>query len=547
MSWQYEVGSGSNRATDYRDLLSKWMALATSQKVATVAVNSGGSGYTVGDILTLTHAGAVLDARFEVTSESSGVITGLAIRSSGAFSNRLASATVAAGGSGYAVGDILEVQGGTETEKAKVQVATLSGSAVATVTAFQNGGAYTSAPGAGSSTVGRGPAAFAGDDACTLNPTMTGLIGTTGLSVTGGTGSSATVDITLSATGWEVVSALHNRTENGLTDEMEVVMRGASAGNTNKPYVGFITATFTSGINTRYAIAMFGMAAFNASIGFHEQVKISPGINVSTGALQTPGAFFLCDEDAAQSMDFWMSVNDSRMIMLANINSGAVSTDNGEYIQGYAGYLNRFGTETEDPYPLFVGASARTPNIDPSAGSQHVTGFVECVAPTGAGSGFNFYDTNSAAWVNVHNSQNLQTNQLRPNIMYPMGQINEISDNDATKITDNGPIQHWTGYGSTGRASPSRVLYPVPGSASDLQYLRPLIVIRRLTTSLDEDNDRLVGQMSDLYWVHATDNTGAKITNFSEDIITEGSNRYTVFHNHVQTERYQFVAVLEDY
>ena len=63
--FQREVGSGVNRATDYRDLCSKIVGCATSQHVATVAINNGGTGgtYVVGDIVTLTHAGALLASR----------------------------------------------------------------------------------------------------------------------------------------------------------------------------------------------------------------------------------------------------------------------------------------------------------------------------------------------------------------------------------------------------------------------------------------------------------------------------------------------------
>ena len=54
-------------------------------------------------------------------------------------------AVVSAGGSGYLVGDVLTISGGTFTVAATVTVATLSGSAVATVT-ISNGGSYTLFP-----------------------------------------------------------------------------------------------------------------------------------------------------------------------------------------------------------------------------------------------------------------------------------------------------------------------------------------------------------------------------------------------------------------
>jgi len=53
--------------------------------------------------------------------------------------------TVVSGGSGYAVGDTLNLSGGTNTTPVLLTVATLSGSAIATAT-ITNGGSYTSVP-----------------------------------------------------------------------------------------------------------------------------------------------------------------------------------------------------------------------------------------------------------------------------------------------------------------------------------------------------------------------------------------------------------------
>lgn len=69
--------------------------------------------------------------------------------------------TVSAGGGGYAVGDQITLAGGTALSTAVLQVATLSGSAVATVTVVRNG-AYTATPSnavAQASTTGSGTGA----------------------------------------------------------------------------------------------------------------------------------------------------------------------------------------------------------------------------------------------------------------------------------------------------------------------------------------------------------------------------------------------------
>jgi len=545
-AWQAEVGTGTSRAVDYRDLFVKVVAFLTSQHVATVAVNSGGTGYTVGDMLTLTHAGAYLDARFEVLTVAAGVITSLARRHVGAFSNRAASATVSAGGTGYAIGDVLEVQGGTQREKAKFQVATLSGSAVATVALFETGGAYSATPSNPASTTKVGPAAGTGSG-CTLTVTYSGAIGTTGLAVTGGTGTGATVDITLAQTGWTVDGRNTNSfTHNSLTNEKQVVLKGDAAGLTNKPYVGMVSWTETSGVNTRYGISLFGMVAHNSGIGFHQSPGISPGINTSTGVLQDGGGNVLCDENAAQEMDFWIRATDRAVFLAHNINSGAGTTDDGEYMHAHLGYLNSFGTEIENPYPMLVGASSRAKNIDPSAASQSISGIAECTGPVTSTPGWHWYRAEDSSWQAAENSEALATNQPRNHVMFPMGQITLIDGGvgPANEIVAFGPVDHWTGYGSTGRASPTLVMYPVPGSTPET-FLFPLTLVARVSTSLNEVLDTVRGQVDGVYWCHATANDGTQIANFSEDTVTSDGQRHRVFGNHVHVQRYQYIAVEE--
>jgi len=548
--FQREVGSGVNRATDYRDLCSKIVGCATSQHVATVAINNGGTGgtFVIGDIVTLTHAGALLDARFEVLTVSAGQILTMRIQDNGAFSNRIASAVVGgAAGSGYAVGDILELQGGTQREKGKVEVATLSGSAVATVTPFETGGAYTVAPSASDTTVGIGPAAFAGDDACTITPTMTGMIGTTGLAVTGGGGTGATVDITLAETGWTVDDRnVNSRTENSLTDEKEVVLVGDATGMTNKPYVAMTTATRTSGIDDRYAISINGMAAHNPALALYLSPLIHPSINTSTGILQR-GAYILCPENLSQEIDFWFTIDTFRIMVVTNNNPAAVNTDSGEYMRMHMGLMNSYGTESENPYPMMVGASSALPEIDPTAANQSISGMPECVAPTGQESPWAFYEAENSLWRDITNGNNLAVGGDHFYIAYPFGDLSRLSAiTSADKIVDAGPIETFETWATVTRGSPSAKLRPIPGVAPQI-FLWPINIIRRAGgTSSNSVEDGPRGEVRGMYFLTATDSSGNQITNFSEDYITIGTDRYRVFHNHLHTQRYQYIAILED-
>ena len=540
MAFQREVGGSAQQATDYRDLLTKLVAFKTSQHVATVVINNGGTGgtYVIGDIVELTHAGAYLDARFEVLTVAAGQILTMRIQDSGAFSNRIATVAVNAGGSGYVVNDVLEIQGGTNREKGKARVATLSGSAVATVNVFETGGAYSVAPGlTGAATIGVGPSTFAGNDAATLDLTMTGLIGLTGLAVTGGGGTGATVDITLAQTGWAIDGRNTNDLLfNGVNFEKQVTIVGDASGKTNKPYVHYSTRNDTSGINERYNVVISSSIAHNPSISISAQVGHSGFVYLS------------CDEDQVQNLDFWFSANDFRSCGVTNINPGAANTDDGEYMHFYTGYINTFATESEDPYPMFIFASSRTPNIDPSTSSVHITGLSECVAGTGGDPGSRFFRSEDSTWVTVENSEGPNVNQSRATIMHPMGQTFDIVSpgNTADVNFQDGPVPFWTGLGSTGRASPTRRLLPVPGS-TELNFPIPLTIIHRPgLSSLDDTLDTPRGQLDGVLWVYNTDDTGATIVNFSEDYVTIGTDRYRVFHTQVQRQLYHYICIKED-
>lgn len=111
------------------------------------------------------------DATAGVFLSATGIV-GLVAKSLGLFVDsailQVSSATVQAGGSGYAVGDTITVTGGTAINFAVLTVATLSGSAVATVTVAYSGNYYGTAP---SNPVAQGSTSGVGTG-CTLNLTF---------------------------------------------------------------------------------------------------------------------------------------------------------------------------------------------------------------------------------------------------------------------------------------------------------------------------------------------------------------------------------------
>ena len=287
-----------------------------------------------------------------------------------------------AAGTGYVVGDILEVQGGSSRCPAKFKVATLSGSAVATVTLFEGGGAYSSTPANDAATVGVGPAAFAGDDACTLTVTYQALITPlTAVPITGGSGAgSPTVDITLADTGWSVDSRNRNDwQQNSLTDEKAVTLIGDATGRTNKPYLHFTTGSNTPSLDDFYFIAWDMSVAHNSALDIYQQAGIT-GKTHTTAAntLASTGSYLPFPKNASGvgATDWWMSVDDISIRFQVNINPTA-TTDSGIYFLGYSGYEDTLATEAEDPYPAFVFASASNRTKDPTIQHSDFTSIAE--------------------------------------------------------------------------------------------------------------------------------------------------------------------------
>jgi hypothetical protein len=94
------------------------------------------------------------------------------------------------------------------------------------------------------------------------------------------------------------------------------------------------------------------------------------------------------------------------------------------------------------------------------------------------------------------------------------------------------------------RSASSRIMRPVPGTTGQIALL-PLVIGRKLVNTPDIITDSVRGVVPDVFWLYNDDGTGSAINNFSEDYITIGNDRYRVFHNHVHTSRYQYVAVKE--
>ena len=540
MTWQKEAftspGSGS-----YREFMTALVAMATSQHVSAVAVNAGGSGHVVGDLITITHGSAYLDLVLEVTAVSSGAITAVRINNGGAFAERVASAVVNAGGSGYAVGDILEVQNGTGagTEKAKFQVATLSGSAVATVTLFETGGAYSTTPTTtAAATIGIGPSTYAGDDACTLDLTMQSIIGTSAIaqSSTSGSGTGATFDLTLTPTGFSAEYNKNERDGDGLTDDKEVVLLGTVSSG-DAPYVGMFSYRADSGGQKRWGIALFGMTAFNPAIALASQPNIGP-LAWTTGT--SSGAHLLITEEIAENNLWALSITGRRITGWVR---GNISGETDSYHTFYLGLGNGLGPATTNPYPMIVAGSSNAANRRTSDAAS--TGLAECFQnPSGSGPVY-YMQKSDLAWTSVVNAIT-PTNEENNYIMWPRGVMAEAASSDLLVEDDNYKMLADGTIGSLVRANVSGKIYPTPGTTKIFGLL-PLTIVSNGGSSTNGIDTTIVAELDGVFFVGGVDGSGTVFT--PEDQLEQGGSRYTLIPcsmDSLANRPYQFMAFRED-
>ncbi len=266
--------------------------------------------------------------------------------------------------------------------------------------------------------------------------------------------------------------------------------------------------TATSGINTRYGVWSAGSVAHNSSLAITAQANYH-----SVG-------YILFDEDQNQNNRFWLSADDFKIAGIVDINPAASITDDGEYMQFYAGFGDPYATESEDPYPLYIAMPAGTLNIDPSAVSVSITGLAECMS-AGGDAPTQFYYTEAVGWRSVVNSSNLST-VAQAYGMFPVWPT-PIGGDDIAGV---GPVS-FNSICPVNRASPSYRYLPCPGTTP--QHLPiPLIVCAKPGgTGVDQANDTIRCQLRDVYWVSGSDDSAADITNFSEGTVTVGSDLTT--------------------
>jgi hypothetical protein len=437
-------------ATDYDDALLRLIDLAVNNNVIAAAINAGGSGYAIGDILTVTGGTVVssLTATLEVTNVAAGVVTGIRVF---------------------------------------------------------NCGAYSSNPG---------------------NP----------VSVTGGGGTLATFNLTFSTQNWTVNRNVASSASGIRYDtiaggggvqvlEREVQLQGPGNAGTDEIYVGIMEVRDTGSGSFNWAIA--GFTGYGAGLDWDEQPgfsHISPDEIAAFTPLSNGG------------IECWFHVTPRHLKGICRIGS--------TYNNFYAGFINTFGTPAEYPYPLCIaGCSTKWNELFSSSGVRQ-SGLIDPGAFTGTGGntqgplGLRFFD---GAWQGFDNWTFNGTSRTRRSfkVIAPCGIIKadqtEIPFPD--RLASGSDNAEWNAIipqiGSPG--SPTTSLFPADDSAGDQTVLFPN-VMQTVFPSL-----QIIGELDSVFW-------GSTLGNniVSQDRVIIGGIYYRAFQNCNRTDSFSYVFLRED-
>lgn len=488
-----------------------------------------------------------------------------------ATGDSVATAVIATAGTGYTVGDILDVVGGTGTVTAQVEVTAISGGGgTGPITAVRryNDGVYTATPSTPNSvTNGTGALAtvtltFTGGNGWTTQRNEGESLTSVDLVADGGTGYAEDDIITLSGGAFDTVATLRVTGETGgvidtvsiedagvynaapadpvaqasvaptgglgaefnltwNTGQKQVIMKG-SGGGADNIYVGW--RSFSEGVD-HYNWELHGFTGFTSTVGMDNQPGVSPGLHDGASGQQA-GAYLLLHNT---SIEYWFTITPYRITIVVKVGS--------KYFNAYLGWGNRFATITEYPYPAVV-AGHTSDALAKSIDNKLSSGLVDPWRSSGtepAVAGPMFVRFTDGAWHSVWNaevsvsSRSTRRDRCVMPCQIPQGQQDasggDVFTSSQASFNDILPV---TGLSPTFVAT----LHPTPGTV-DYRILFPATVV------FTEPTEQVVLELDDIYWISGSDGL------LSEDRIIQDGEVYRVFQNCNRGDNASFLAIKE--
>jgi hypothetical protein len=553
-------------STDYLDLLTQLVQVATSRHLATISPTAGGSGYEVGEILNIDNTGSTRthDAQIEVlTVDGGGAVLTARVYRGGAYTvdptditaaattttNTLAggAAVASANGTG-ATFDLTFADTGWQVRrrtKKAVSAVVVSGG-----TGYTNGATVTLNP-AGSVKGSAGQNAQFTITAAAGVVSALAVVGATdgnyeeppsnNNSPTGGAGSGLSVTVTYA---------------DDTGSDQVLVLEGEGFGADEEILVGIRTfnETDASGSNTVRNWQLFGMASWNAALPLHQQSGISPGFNADGTIHSTIGAFFTCKPSTAFNLTFWLSVT-PRRIVLKTRQEDATHVF---YPSLTIGHLNQTGTTSEQPYPLWIQGCTSRRNawyVDTQIG--RISGLTDCFNVTGR-TGPAFFRINGT-WQDFANAD--VADGVSPTrsgksdygvwpIFRPLASAGLAAEDIVVSVpTSTLGLIFGDSSGSGGMlpddgippGSQSATLTPTPGTVAS-RVLLPATVVATDASPLVRD---IYGEIEGVFWLTQD---GSPTLN-SEGTFLDASTpprRFSAFQNGNRTANTSYCAIAED-
>lgn len=511
MSWIFGT------ATDYQDLSDKLVAAATGNSVASVdSVAAGGSGYSIGDIITLTGGTFSVAAQLEVVTLSGSAVATVRIYNAGVYTvnpsdpvaqgstdgsgtgatfnltfgdngwtelintgNAVSAvASIVSGGTGYSVNDVITLTGGDAVTAVQLTVLTVAAGVITSVS-ITEAGEYHVIP---------------------SDPVAQGSVAPSG-------GSGATFNLTWSA------------------GEKIVMLEGDGSG-TDEIYVGWRTLSGAG----YYNFELRGMTGHTASLPIFEQPGASNGNYDNALAANRAGSYLLCHNSA---LYYWISIDSYHLTIQLKVGAGG-------YFNAYLGYGDPFGTTSEIPYPMCIAGHTTAP-FDLSTQSKLSSGLTD---PWSASS----YPAYGPMQVlNVDNTWYQVTNgevsvgsrtQKRDRCVVPSQQPQGYADADQ---------EDKFMYGASGAlpfdniipntilsGTPDENVEPTDGTDDAYPLLPSLIVM--------SDPVQVLMELKGVFWTSTFGNSGE--VNAEDRFIVDGV-AYRVFPNCNRTDTYAYLAIKE--